>query len=247
MNKLTRVEKKRRKKRFFRRIALFIIFIVVLYNALIRIDLFNVQKIEITGNNIITEAQIIEKTGIDLGDNLFKINRFSVADRIMTIGYIEEVNIDKVLPKTIRISIKERTPYVEVLYDDKYYVFDINGILLERRSESFEGLTIITNLQIEDLKEGQELNIDSDFVEIFKDEKIINIINKIKSIDFSDEQNIKIILNKNIPVEFGSLYNIKYKLLQLGEIINDIEKKNIPTKMIIMNKGEYPILVRDDN
>lgn len=247
MNKLTRVEKKRRKKRFFRRIALFIIFIVVLYNALIRIDLFNVQKIEITGNNIITEAQIIEKTGIDLGDNLFKINRFSVADRIMTIGYIEEVNIDKVLPKTIRISIKERTPYVEVLYDDKYYVFDINGILLERRSESFEGLTIITNLQIEDLKEGQELNIDSDFVEIFKDEKIINIINKIKSIDFSDEQNIKIILNKDIPVEFGSLYNIKYKLLQLGEIINDIEKKNIPTKMIIMNKGEYPILVRDDN
>ncbi len=247
MNKLTRVEKKRRKKRFFRRIALFIIFIVVLYNALIRIDLFNVQKIEITGNNIITEAQIIEKTGIDLGDNLFKINRFSIADRIMTIGYIEEVNIDKVLPKTIRISIKERTPYVEVLYDDKYYVFDINGILLERRSESFEGLTIITNLQIEDLKEGQELNIDSDFVEIFKDEKIINIINKIKSIDFSDEQNIKIILNKDIPVEFGSLYNIKYKLLQLGEIINDIEKKNIPTKMIIMNKGEYPILVRDDN
>lgn len=247
MNKLTRVEKKRRKKRFFRRIALFIIFIVVLYNALIRIDLFNVQKIEITGNNIITEAQIIEKTGIDLGDNLFKINRFSVADRIMTIGYIKEVNIDKVLPKTIRISIKERTPYVEVLYDDKYYVFDINGILLERRSESFEGLTIITNLQIEDLKEGQELNIDSDFVEIFKDEKIINIINKIKSIDFSDEQNIKIILNKDIPVEFGSLYNIKYKLLQLGEIINDIEKKNIPTKMIIMNKGEYPILVRDDN
>ncbi|HPP32109.1 MAG TPA: cell division protein FtsQ/DivIB, partial [Soehngenia sp.] len=128
-----------------------------------------------------------------------------------------------------------------------YYVFDTNGILLEKRSEPLEKLTLISNYKIEDIDEGQKLDTDSDLIDIFRDEKVIDVVRKIKSIDFADENNIKIILNKDIPVEFGSLYNLKYKLLELNEIIKDIEKKNIPTKMIIMNKGEYPILVRDDN
>ncbi|TFZ40096.1 FtsQ-type POTRA domain-containing protein [Soehngenia longivitae] len=246
MNKLTRVERKRRRKRFFRRIFLLFIVIVIIYNAIIRIDLFNVGKIEISGNNITTEAQIIEKADIKKGDNLFRINRFTLADRLREIGYIEEIDIDKVFPSTIRIKIDERIPYVEVIFNEKYYVFDINGILLEKRTEPLGELTLISNLKIQDIKEGQKLDINSEFIDIFNDEKVIEVVSKIKSFDFTDENNIKIILDEDIPVEFGSLYNIKYKLLELGEIINDIEKKNIPTKMIIMNKGEYPILVRDD-
>ena len=246
MNKLTRVERKRRRKRFFRRIFLLFIVIVIIYNAIIRIDLFNVGKIEISGNNITTEAQIIEKADIKKGDNLFRINRFTLADRLREIGYIEKIDIDKVFPSTIRIKIDERIPYVEVIFNEKYYVFDINGILLEKRTEPLGELTLISNLKIEDIKEGQKLDINSEFIDIFNDEKVIEVVSKIKSFDFTDENNIKIILDEDIPVEFGSLYNIKYKLLELGEIINDIEKKNIPTKMIIMNKGEYPILVRDD-
>jgi cell division protein FtsQ len=247
MNKITRVERKKRRKRFFRRTILLIILIIIIYNSLIRINLFNVKEIEISGNNIITEEQIIEKANINKGDNLFKINRFTVADKLREIGYIENIDIDKVFPNSIRIEINERIPYVEVIFNGKYYVFDVNSILLEKRSEPLEGLTLISNIKIEDIEVGEELNINSSFIEIFKDDKVIDVVRKIKSIDFSDQNNIKIILNKDIPVEFGSMYNIKYKLLELGEIINDIEKKNIPTKMIIMNKGEHPILVRDDN
>lgn len=247
MNKLTRVEKKRRKKKFFRRIFLLLLLTFIIYNALIRIELFNINKIEISGNINITEEQIIEKAGFNLGDNLFKINRFTIANKLKKIGYIEKIDIDKVFPSTIRIKIDERTPYVEVIFDKEYYVFDTNGILLEKRSEPLEKLTLISNYKIEDIDEGQKLDTDSDLIDIFRDEKVIDVVRKIKSIDFADDNNIKIILNKDIPVEFGSLYNLKYKLLELNEIIKDIEKKNIPTKMIIMNKGEYPILVRDDN
>ncbi|HPP31961.1 MAG TPA: FtsQ-type POTRA domain-containing protein, partial [Soehngenia sp.] len=114
MNKLTRVEKKRRKKKFFRRIFLLLLLTFIIYNALIRIELFNINKIEISGNINITEEQIIEKAGFNLGDNLFKINRFTIANKLKKIGYIEKIDIDKVFPSTIRIKIDERTPYVEV-------------------------------------------------------------------------------------------------------------------------------------
>jgi len=247
MNKFTRVEKKRRKKRIIRRVFLIASSLLIAYNILIRIDYFNIKEITINGNSHLNETKIIDKAEINIGDSLFKVNRFSISNNIKTIGYIEDVKLKKKLPNILEINIQERIPYVEILTNDIYYVFDSRGILLEKRNEPLGGITLISNFPIGEINEGQELELDyRNFLDIFNDEKTIEVVNRIKYFDLEDNQNIKIILDKDIPVEFGSIYNMKYKLLELGEIIKDIEKKNIPTKMIIMNKGEYPILVRDD-
>ena len=53
-------------------------------------------------------------------------------------------------------------------------------------------------------------------------------------------------LNNGVKVAFGTIDNVKYKLSFLFNILEDVEKRNINVKQILLNKGSNPIIVTDD-
>ena len=64
---------------------------------------FQVKKIEINGNKFYTDDEISVASGVVEGDNLFFINRFSVASRIFAkLPYVEEVSFENVKASILR-------------------------------------------------------------------------------------------------------------------------------------------------
>lgn len=69
---------------------------------------FQVETVAVTGNSRYSQEEIIQATGIQTGDNLFRMNKFQIAHQVLQdLPYVEEVTIRRSLPSTIVITVKE--------------------------------------------------------------------------------------------------------------------------------------------
>ena len=69
---------------------------------------FRVETISVSGNRRYTEEDIIAASGIELGDNLYALNKVRIGRNIRTLlPYIGELSITRSLPSTIVIRVVE--------------------------------------------------------------------------------------------------------------------------------------------
>ena len=69
---------------------------------------FRVETVEVTGNQRYTQEEIIAASGIQMGDNLYALNKVNIGRKIRTrLPYVGELSINRSLPSTIRIDVTE--------------------------------------------------------------------------------------------------------------------------------------------
>lgn len=69
---------------------------------------FQVETVVISGNSRYTQEEVIQATGIQTGDNLFRMNKYQIAKQVLQkLPYVEEVMIRRSLPSTIVITVSE--------------------------------------------------------------------------------------------------------------------------------------------
>lgn len=84
-----------------------------------------VGTIEVTGNSHYSATEIIQAAGIEEGDNLFFVNRFSAVSGIMAkLPYVESVEIATQLPGTVIIEITESQGLAWVELEGQRWVID---------------------------------------------------------------------------------------------------------------------------
>ncbi len=115
MNSVERyyVKKQRRKKRakvaFFG--LLFVLFILTL-TILSMTVFFNAETIIVEGNSRYSAAQILEEGDLKVGQNLFRLDKFKVIERMKKLPYVKDVTIRRQLPSKLKITVVENTPVV---------------------------------------------------------------------------------------------------------------------------------------
>ena len=69
---------------------------------------FRVERVSVSGNQRYTQEEIIAASGIQLGDNLYSLNKVRIGRNIRTtLPYIGELTINRALPSTIVIKVTE--------------------------------------------------------------------------------------------------------------------------------------------
>ena len=67
---------------------------------------FRVDSIVITGEERYSEQEIVDATGLRIGDNLFLLNKYAIAeDLLKKLPYITAVRINRELPDTLTIDV----------------------------------------------------------------------------------------------------------------------------------------------
>lgn len=245
----TRVQRKKRRRRLFIRIMVFLLVVFALVLWSLKTSFFSIKTILIEGNSILKEETIVKDSKIELGENIIKASKKDIQEEVEKNSYVKTVKISKKLPSKIKIEVEERKPYMQVEYNYSFAILDREGVLLEYSKEKMPSVTLIKDFKFNYIEKGEDIFLENKTTlpeDFFKDEELDIIVSKLKDIVYDGEDNIKINLYDGIVVEFGPLIDVKYKLRMLDEIIEDIESKNIKASKIIMNKGEYPIVVRDE-
>ncbi|WP_295580319.1 cell division protein FtsQ/DivIB [uncultured Oscillibacter sp.] len=98
---------------------------------------FRVDTVVITGQQRYTQEEIWAATGVELGDNLFLLNKYGMADSIATaLPYIniEDVWIRRKLPDTLLIDVKECGTPMAVFQGDSAWLVSASGKIVEQRT-----------------------------------------------------------------------------------------------------------------
>jgi len=117
----------------------------------------NIEDVIIKGNDCLSEDGIFYQSGIQLGENIFKLDLEKSKDSLMQEPWIKEVEIKRVIPNKIIISIKERKAVAIVCIGEEYFTSSKEGLILskiDRPKEGF-GLPLVLGLEIDEIKIGE--------------------------------------------------------------------------------------------
>lgn len=96
---------------------------------------FRVDTIVVTGQQRYTQEEVVSATGIQPGDNLFLLNKYSVANSIAKeLPYIsiEDIWIRRRLPDTLLIEVKECGRPMAVVQDGSTWLVSPQGRIVEQ-------------------------------------------------------------------------------------------------------------------
>ena len=100
-----------------------IIVVICAYEVLTS-SIFDIKRISVNDCRYYTKEQIIEKSGIKAGNNMFKTSTRRASEKLLEEPYIKEVKIKRKPPSVVEISILERREFASVPLSKKYAVID---------------------------------------------------------------------------------------------------------------------------
>ncbi|MBE6956866.1 MAG: FtsQ-type POTRA domain-containing protein [Ruminococcaceae bacterium] len=93
---------------------------------------FRVEQVEIIGNVRYSAAQIEQASGVEQGDNLYRMNKYDVAAQIRRkLPYVESVNIRRRLPDTLVITVNECQAAAQLRSGDGGWLISSSGKVLD--------------------------------------------------------------------------------------------------------------------
>lgn len=202
-----RRQKIRRKKIIIRTLIGIVFFCVGIVLALTLF--FNINKIVVSGDKVYSDKEIIDASGVNMGDNLIFLSKTALNEEISSeLAYVGSAKIKRRLPSTLEIIITKTEAYMAVAKDGYYILLDRNGKVLEKDLETVGENIILANLgEISSIEVGEIISLKSEKVFAKLNDVISECdnvgITEITSVDLSDIYNIKLVYQGRITLELG--------------------------------------------
>lgn len=209
--------KKRKRSAFYAPVAFILILAALIFGMSV---FFRVSVIEISGNTIYSDEEIIEASGIGMGDNLFFLNRLSAMSRINSrLAYVETAEISRVLPGTIKITVTESTAIAYLANEDGLWAIDKSCKVLSNVSQGdYSSLIQVSGLKpispnIGDAVEAGEAEAPKVkyLQDILTAISALGLQGDITDIDMSNVSNPQFRYLDRFTVKLGAHENIDYK------------------------------------
>lgn len=113
-----------------------------LADYVLRSDLFMIRDVEVEGNCLVSEDEILEKLDIPAVVRLWQVDPEALKARLMGLPPIKNVEVRRLLPQTLSIIVEERTPIAvcEDPRDGHRYAVDDEGYLIADAEEATPAL-----------------------------------------------------------------------------------------------------------
>ena len=214
----------RRRRRVKMMMPLYIVLSVFIVAGAIYLALtmlFNVDRIEITGNTLYDPAKLIETSGIHKGDNLFKIDTDYAEKKLYAVyNYIEEADVHIAFPNGVTIKITEAEPFAVLEEADGYTLISSRGKVLERGLEEVPYKTV-TVRGISTVTENEDNTKRMELLREMMEAMTELSMENYSFIDLSDILEITMIYENRVSVKLGNELEMKYKLQFLNEIVTN--------------------------
>ena len=190
---------------------------------------FKINTVTISGDKVYSDKMVTEKSGINIGENLFKINETKLSEKLSKdLPYIKSVTIERKLPDTIIINVTAAKEVAAITTKKGFVLLDEAGKVLDKNASILkENVAVINNVKLKEYIEGEKVVLTDEK----KTETLLKLFEAIKNadmlllteIDLKNINDIKIKYDDRITFEVGSLTNIETKL---ARGVAALEKEN---------------------
>ncbi len=231
-----RLMAKKRHKKVFRTINYILLALVLcfIFVAVCMAIFLKIEKIEVKGNERYTKEQILDVSGIEVGQNLYAINKKTARSYITTeYPYINEVVIRRNLPSTLVFKISEEAPkyYTEIC--GEYFVLSETLRILERTYENpcteENPLILLLMNDVKSVVVGEEIEFDKELTFEYINNFIQSInaheaADSITEIDLSRKYNIYVNYQNRFRIYLGDSTETEMKLKFAKLMIDTFEE-----------------------
>lgn len=223
-------KRQRRKNRLLMCVKLIVLVAVVLvvsvlfnesYKAVTQSDYFGARTISIKGQFKLSKEEVLKQAGIKRGDNLLAVNIRLVRKRLLAHPWIEEAQVARKIPNTIKIVVTEHRPLAVVDLGRKFLINHQGRIFKEDVSKESKELVLVTGVTYEDISlEDDDLTpVMEAVVEVLKRSKSQNSViayNEIRKIHVDEVMGVTLFAwkeKRQIKMGFKQ-FEYKYKRLK---------------------------------
>lgn len=207
--------------------ALMLIMVAMCAAVVLAAVFLNVEEIKISGSSKYNAQQIIDASGVKKGDNLLRINKTSVSNKICAkLPFVESINIKLMLPSTIVITVNAGNPAYMIKYANGYIYAARNFKVLEVSSDANKdkGLVTVNGAQVKKAEPGSVL-VFADRSQQGEIEQLIAALNsaklnKVTGVDISNSYELAAQYDNRIKIIIGTSIDSKDKLAAASSIIN---------------------------
>lgn len=222
--------KKKRKAAAMRRGIIFAsIMLVIVLIVLSLTVFFPISSIKVSGgDNRYSKEQIIEATGIKVGENIWMSGADAEEKLTQKLPYIYSADIERKFPSSVVIKIKMATP--KTCYKDNKNLLllcDSNNKVLEVLKKTPDNVPLILGMDIKNTKAGAVVQFNNEEKQKIVEQIRTAVENKSMSlnhVDISNTVDIKIKVLNRFTVKLGSVSSLEDKIEHLSKTIEKIEK-----------------------
>ena len=221
--------KRKRKGSLFAPISVLLVGVAIIFGMGV---FFRVQTIEVRGAVSYTEEEVIEASGIDIGDNLFFINRFSASSRIFSrLPFVEEASIERSLPNKLIITVDESFALAYVTWEGQNWMMTGNCKLLgSGTGEELNGLIHVLNVTPVNPKAGETMEVSPDqslkltyLQALLHGMQLTDMTGDVEDLDMQNPANPSFRYLDRFTVKMGPNDNTDYKLRMLLSAVAQME------------------------
>lgn len=197
-----------------------IIFSVAL--VLFILPIWNVQNLEVSGNNVYTQEEILKAVDFKPNSHILSLNTKGMYNRLIQLPYIEEASINYKFPNRIDIDLVERAPIAYVPFLDTYLCIDPEGYVLQQVKTKQLELPTVEGLTFSSFQMGERLPL-KNTVQLEVLEEIIYVLNKysltkeVDVIELTNIEQIHLYVNR-LNVIIGNMRDFDEKVKWLAEV-----------------------------
>lgn len=183
---------------------------------------FKVKDISVQGSTLYDDSEVIDASGIKIGDSIIFKNIKSCEESIYrNLDYIDSVKINRDFFGNVTINLEPAKVLFSLTQDEKYYLVSekdkILGILEEIPPEVVVAQGIKFEVSENKVKYDDEIKKQLFFkiLEQFKEHDL----NYVKRINVTDIENLEVTYDDRLTILLGSEEDLKYKISTAKEII----------------------------
>ena len=192
--------------------------------------LFKVAEIEVSGDMIegVSEGEIIEISGCEVGDNLFFLSSGSVSRRLEEkLPYVRRAKVVKHFPNTVEIQLVSAQVAASVYGDGGWLYVNEDGKILEKRDTPQSGVMQIIGLSPNETQPGKNVSVESEEIQEAY-QAILSALSEVRAdetgayaglnlngftmLDMSDLSAIRMFYEDRVEFLFGSALELEYKV-----------------------------------
>lgn len=185
-------------------------------------------KVSVEGNHYLTEEEIEKTVALPLGENMFKLDLGQATDRIKKLDWVDRVFIERRLPSSLLVSIRERKP-VALLDNGNLYGVDGEGRVLSPSAVLLsEDLPLISGVApgadaVGTTKMAETLRPALDFFAFLKRHDGV-LAADVSEVNLSDPESLKVTFIDGIQATFDPPVS-ETELRRMALVLSDLNRK----------------------
>ena len=121
-----------------------------------RLILAHPDQIVVTGNHFVSRQAVLEKFKGDRGRSVVRVPLGDRRRALEEIPWVEQANVERVLPNHIRVELAERTPIALVRLTNDLALADSYGVILERPAGQVFHFPVVSGIYENQPREERE-------------------------------------------------------------------------------------------